>query len=112
MLASYETPPTDNVTLEEFETWAVDRLRGALFSKMTLSRFGSISYSRGVVVLAEIEASAIRDLSFDGVKTVVQTQSDKYLPLHSTNMPGADLDAERRKDHVSHYILRLAFCRS
>lgn len=30
-LFSYEVPPTDDVTLEEFETWAVDRLRGSNF---------------------------------------------------------------------------------
>mgnify|MGYP001611759358 FL=1 len=27
-LAMYETPPTEEITLEEFETWAIDRLRG------------------------------------------------------------------------------------
>lgn len=27
-------------------------------------------------------------------------------------MRSSTLDAERKKDHVSHYVLRLAFCRS
>lgn len=68
--------------------------------------------TRVPTVLAEIEAAAIRELPFDGVKTVVQTQTDKYLPLNPNSASGVDLDFERRKDHVSHYVLRLAFCRS
>jgi DNA primase large subunit len=35
----------------------------------------------------------------------------KYLSLNSNSHGGADLDSERRRDHVSHFVLRLAFCR-
>lgn len=35
----------------------------------------------------------------------------KYLLLNANSNEGADLDSERRKDHVSHFVLRLAFCR-
>jgi DNA primase large subunit len=27
-LSLYDVPPTQEITLEEFETWAIDRLRG------------------------------------------------------------------------------------
>lgn len=27
----YEKPPTEEVTIEDFEVWAIDRLRGAFF---------------------------------------------------------------------------------
>jgi len=41
---------------------------------------------------------------------------DKYLPLSSNTaaQPGREsqVEYERRKDHYSHFILRLAFCRS
>jgi DNA primase large subunit len=40
---------------------------------------------------------------------------EKYLPLSSNTAQagrGAQLDNERKKDHYSHFILRLAFCRS
>lgn len=41
---------------------------------------------------------------------------DKHMPLASNAARalrgGKAIDAERRKDHFSHYILRLAFCRS
>lgn len=34
---------------------------------------------------------------------------DKYLPLHSNSSRSQKLQEERRKDHYSHFILRLAF---
>ena len=36
----------------------------------------------------------------------------KYLALSCNSNTGVDLDGERRSDHVSHFVLRLAFCRS
>ena len=29
-LSFYDVPPTQEISLEEFETWAIDRLRGTL----------------------------------------------------------------------------------
>lgn len=77
------------MTLEQFEMWALDRLR----------------------VLAEIESSFVRNRSHEDLKTVVIQQQKKYLSLNSGTAQ-VDLGAERRKDHVSHFVLRLAFCRS
>lgn len=106
---SYESPPLDNVTLEEFESWAIDRLRGTCLPRYVLCKLTIlIGY---ILVLAEIEAAHIRNLP-QGIKQVVDAQCEKYLQLHSTGESNADLDAERKKDHVSHFILRLAFCRS
>jgi DNA primase large subunit len=34
---------------------------------------------------------------------------DKYLPLRSNSSRSRDLQEERKKDHYSHFILRLAF---
>jgi DNA primase large subunit len=34
---------------------------------------------------------------------------DKHLPLHSNSSRSSTLQAERKKDHYSHFILRLAF---
>lgn len=78
------------MTIEEFETWALDRLR----------------------VLAEIESSFARNRQYDEMKAVTMAHADKYLPLHSNTALTVGLDAERRKDHVGHFVLRLAFCRS
>lgn len=89
-LPSYDQPPLFDVTLEEFEQCALDRLR----------------------ILAEIESCAARGRPWDETKTVIGAQCLKYLPLHATSALRVDRDAERRKDHLGHYILRLAFCRS
>lgn len=86
----YDIPPLYDVTLEEFETCALDRLR----------------------ILAEIESSLARNRSWDELKAVTVAQCDKYLPLHTSDAARIDIESERRKDHLGHYVLRLAFCRS
>ena len=87
---SYDTPPLYDITLEEFETCALDRLR----------------------ILAEIESSLGRNRSWDELKSVTTIQCEKYLPLHTSTASTVDRESERRKDHLGHYVLRLAFCRS
>ncbi|KAI2467907.1 DNA primase, large subunit [Annulohypoxylon bovei var. microspora] len=83
----YETPPTADITLEQFEQWAIDRLR----------------------VLAELEACSFRN------KTQVETAAhmkpllEKYLPLDFNSTSSTQLPAQRQKDYYGHFILRLAF---
>ncbi|KAJ4488117.1 eukaryotic and archaeal DNA primase, large subunit-domain-containing protein [Lentinula aciculospora] len=89
-LSLYDKPPLYDVTVEEFETSALDRLR----------------------ILAEIESSAARNRSWDETKQVTMIQCGKYLPLNSNSASGIDVQAERRKDCLGHFVLRLAFCRS
>ena len=76
--------------MEEFEICALDRLR----------------------ILAEIESSFARNRPWDELKTVTLKQCDKYLPLNSGTARLVDLQAQRRKDHIGHFVLRLAFCRT
>ena len=85
---SYDRPPLGDVSTEEFETSALDRLR----------------------VLAEIESSVIRNRQWDELKTITEEQCRKYLPLHSNTASTLDREAERWKDHLGHFVLRLAFC--
>lgn len=89
-LYSYDVPPTFDVTIEEFETCALDRLR----------------------ILAEIESSAARNRTAEELKDVTLKQSGKYLPLNISKGSTGETDGERRRDHLSHFVLRLAFCRS
>lgn len=89
-LASYDRPPLYNVTLEEFETCAIDRLR----------------------ILAEIESSLVRNRQWDDLTAVTTAQCKKYLPLNANTAKYVDTESERRKDHLGHFVLRLAFCRS
>ncbi|KAI9571242.1 DNA primase, large subunit [Boletus coccyginus] len=86
----YDEPPRGEVTLEDFETCALDRLR----------------------VLAEIESSFARNRSWDELRTVTDTQCKKYLPLNSNTAITVALEEQRRNDHLGHFVLRLAFCRS
>ncbi|KAK6355262.1 hypothetical protein TWF696_004377 [Orbilia brochopaga] len=96
----YDKPPRDEVSLEEFEQWAIDRLR----------------------VLGEIETCLFRNNTPAEIDATLKRLLDKYLPLASNHsIPEnersnpkrfAGLTAERRKDHYSHFILRLAFARS
>jgi DNA primase large subunit len=36
---------------------------------------------------------------------------DKYLPMKSNFSNSPDLYQERRKDHISHFVLRMAYSR-
>ncbi|PFH50650.1 hypothetical protein AMATHDRAFT_80700 [Amanita thiersii Skay4041] len=89
----YDHPPTYDVTLEEFEISALDRLR----------------------ILAEIESSAARNRTWEELKEFVQQMCRRYLPLSYNSAKEDekhDRSAERKKDHLGHFVLRLAFCRS
>ncbi|KAH8815954.1 eukaryotic and archaeal DNA primase, large subunit-domain-containing protein [Xylogone sp. PMI_703] len=83
----YTEPPTADITLEQFEQWAIDRLR----------------------VLAELEACSFRNKTMQETATHMKPILDKYMPLTFTSSNIALLQAERQKDHYSHFILRLAF---
>lgn len=79
-----------DVTIEEFELFAIDRLR----------------------VLGEIESSWARNRQPEELKKIVGDQCGKYLPLSNNTARTVELDEQRRKDHIGHFVLRLAFCRS
>ncbi|KAG0128171.1 eukaryotic and archaeal DNA primase, large subunit-domain-containing protein [Tuber indicum] len=97
----YNTPPTTEITLDEFEQWAIDRLR----------------------ILGEIESCLYRNMTAAELQDVIIKKLQKdLLPLGANSAAGggskvqdskiAKQQDERRKDHYSHYILRLAFARS
>lgn len=90
-LSFYDIPPLDEITLEEFESWAIDRLK----------------------ILIEIESCVARSKSIKDIEVIIKPLLLKYLPLSSdTGNNSATILQERKKDHYSHYILRLVFCRS
>ena len=63
-------------------------------------------------VLAEIESCSVRNRTFQETAAIVAPRLKQYLPLSSNTARNVDTEAERRKDHIGHYVLRLAFCRS
>jgi len=83
----YIDAPTADITLEQFEQWAIDRLR----------------------VLGELEACSFRNKSPAETATHMKPILDKYLPLDSNSSASGKLALQRQKDHYSHFILRLAF---
>ncbi|KAI9675112.1 MAG: hypothetical protein M1817_001520 [Caeruleum heppii] len=83
----YTVPPTAEITLEQFEQWAIDRLR----------------------ILTEIESCSFRQRSPAETAGHIKPLLDKYLPLSSNSSHSSNLKIERQKDHYSHFILRLAF---
>ncbi|KAI9849614.1 MAG: hypothetical protein M1837_002739 [Sclerophora amabilis] len=83
----YGTPPTAEITLEQFEQWAIDRLR----------------------ILAELESCSFRNRTPAETVAHIKPLLAKYLPLSSNTSASSNLHLERKKDHYSHFILRLAF---
>ncbi|RCH94711.1 hypothetical protein CU097_012351 [Rhizopus azygosporus] len=83
----YLRPPPSEITIEELEEYALDRLQ----------------------VLRCIERALI---SGKDLKVELQKAIDKYLPLKSNASKADSLYEERRKDHISHFMLRMAYCRS
>ncbi|KAM0327680.1 hypothetical protein ACHAQA_005974 [Verticillium albo-atrum] len=83
----YTDAPTADITLEQFEQWAIDRLR----------------------ILAELEVCSFRNKSPAEVAAHMKPLLDKFLPLESSSSQSSQLFAQRQKDHYSHFILRLAF---
>ncbi|KAF1951778.1 DNA primase, large subunit [Byssothecium circinans] len=83
----YRLPPTAEITLEEFETWAISRLK----------------------VLSELESCSFRNRSSEETAEYMASILQKHLPLRSNSSRSQSLQEERKKDHYSHFILRLAF---
>jgi len=81
-LSVYDTPPTHNVTLDEFQEGAYDR----------------------ITVLKTIHEAESRGLKGDEYKLKIQNVVDKKIPLR--------YQGDEVKDNLSHYILRLAHCRT
>lgn len=87
-LSFYTLPPIGEITLQEFETWAIDRIK----------------------ILNEIESCIARNKSYKETESIVWPLIQSTLPLTSTNVEKAQ--KEKQKDYYSHFILRLCFSRS
>lgn len=91
-LNMYAVPPMpgEEVELDAFESWGLDRLR----------------------VLAEIEGCQVRTRNHADLAVHMQPILERWLPLSANTSQSADHLTEREKDNASHFVLRLAFCRS
>ncbi|KAL7878065.1 hypothetical protein SRHO_G00047080 [Serrasalmus rhombeus] len=99
-LQLYGQPPLENISLSEFETFAVERLKllktvenlGVSFVKM------SEQYSKKL-------HAEISGLNFPFRSEVDESSLSK-------SQAGPSEYEKRRKDHISHFILRLAYCQT
>lgn len=60
-------------------------------------------------VLSELEACTFRNKSPEETAEYMKSILDKYLPMRAGTTRSQHLQEERKKDHYSHFILRLAF---
>lgn len=99
-LQLYKVPPTENISLNEFETLALERLTllRSLAAATTLKGFKVYS--------EEWKDHILSDLKSHGLKYYANLCQKSGFGKLAT-----DLEA-RRKDHIAHFILRLAYCRT
>lgn len=99
-LSMYKIPPTEEITLTEMQEIAYERVQLLKIIEQATGK-GHISHTK------EWKDCIISDITKAGLK--------KYLRLiksmGSNNVTEACVQA-RRIDHISHFILRLAYCRS
>ncbi|KAI9189774.1 DNA primase subunit pri2 [Blastocladiella emersonii ATCC 22665] len=86
----YGVPPLDTISVDDFEMAAIDRLR----------------------VLKGLETAQIRNLADADLQATLAKLEDEYLPLHPNGSDALRLCEERRRDNLSHFVLRLAYARS
>lgn len=99
-LQMYRVPPIGNISLSEFESLAIERLK-------ILRILATVSTLKGHRLYSEEWKEAIyADVKTEGLKHYI-----KLLRGLGQNNQEADLQT-RRSDHISHFILRLAYCRS
>ncbi|XP_038057684.1 DNA primase large subunit-like [Patiria miniata] len=89
-LQFYRLPPTDNICLNEFEEFAISRVKVLRHVEQA-----GQSYVRGT----------------DKYKEYMDKELRHLMPLAVRKDLKDDFE-ERRKDHISHFILRLAYCKS
>ncbi|XP_042624827.1 DNA primase large subunit-like isoform X2 [Cyprinus carpio] len=96
-LQFYGQPPLENISLTEFETFAVERLK----LLKSVENIG-VSYVKN----SEQYVKKL-DAEFSSLNFPLRTE------LGDRRVQGGTSEYEkRRKDHISHFILRLAYCQT
>lgn len=117
-LNMYSTPPMEQISLTEFEDFALDRLRCApkcpalaqpQFAFTPRLNMGWLhacaNDGRGVCcsVLSTIDMARAKGMKGEQYAETIRKAVKQHMPL---SQPGL------RKDYFSHFILRLAYCRT
>merc|ERR1719193_1338136 len=95
----YERAPHHDVSLQEFEDMAVERLKVLrTFEKHNMGGNKKYSPEWTEKIKADLEKHNLSEY-YDLANTLGSQQKQKHIE-------------NRKKDHISHFILRLAYCRS
>ena len=98
----YKYPPTEDIKIQEFEDLALERLK--------ILRILEQANAKGLRFLNDDWKEYVNaELKREGLKGFLR------LCQGSANAGGAKHEAElqaRRRDYISHFILRLAYCRT
>ncbi|XP_041865896.1 DNA primase large subunit isoform X3 [Melanotaenia boesemani] len=97
-LQFYGQPPLENISLSEFETFAVERLK----LLKTVENVG-VSYVKQSEQYSKKLENELKNLNFPYRS---DTQDDRK------SQSGPSETEKRRKDYISHFILRLAYCQT
>jgi DNA primase large subunit len=65
-----------------------------------------------ISVLSELENCTFRNRTPEETQTYMTPLLQKYLPLQNDSSRSTTLHEDRRRDHYSHFILRLAFSKT
>lgn len=95
----YNLPPTQDMTLQTFEEYAIERVN--------LLRILEQATSKNLRVLSDDWKNEIKD----GMKEAGMKSYLRLIDGHTSTNDSIDLQA-RRRDYISHFILRLVYCRS
>uniref|UniRef100_A0A914XBG7 DNA primase large subunit n=1 Tax=Plectus sambesii TaxID=2011161 RepID=A0A914XBG7_9BILA len=99
-LQFYGQPPTETIALMEFEDLALERLKVLKAVESARERFKTTS--------DEFSEAMIRELS--PIFSIACTATVPNVKLDAAKE--YEIRMNRRRDHIGHFILRLAFCRS
>lgn len=98
----YNLPPTEDIRIEEFEFLALERLNLLRIFEQAGARnlkFGSEEFKEFINA----------EMTREGLKSFLKLCSGSSTKNEAKKE--SELQA-RRKDYISHFILRLAYCRS
>ncbi|RZR90502.1 hypothetical protein BHM03_00018400, partial [Ensete ventricosum] len=109
-LSLYRSAPALEVRLEDFELYAIDRLRvcGDIVNPLGLMVADSIFLNRFGAVLQGISDGLSRGKKPEEMEKLVTFVSE----LWRAQMRHQDPSEEMNKDIISHFVLRLVYCRT
>ncbi|KIH58777.1 Eukaryotic-type DNA primase, large subunit [Ancylostoma duodenale] len=90
-LQMYAVPPSEEISIEEFDDIAIERVKALKVVEDVKERYTWGSN--------EFKVAMTRELS-------------KVMPIAAGTCMAVDVEQARRRDVIGHFILRLAFCRS